>query len=104
MNTVAGIFADQAAAERAVWALRTLGLPEKNIDLLVPGATREHLAGIPTADSEQPGMGRAVGSVVGGAVGVASGLTLGTMAAAAALVPGVGPVLAAGALGAAVLG
>jgi len=49
-------------------------------------------------------MGKAVGSVVGGAVGVASGLTLGTAVAATALVPGVGPVLAAGALGAALLG
>lgn len=104
MITVAGIFADRAGAERAVWALRTLGIADDRLDLLVPGATDENLATVPTADSEQPGMGKAVGSVVGGAVGVASGLTLGTMAAATALVPGVGPVLAAGALGAAVLG
>jgi hypothetical protein len=80
-----------------------LGIGDNNIDLLVRGS-EEHQRSIPTADSEQPGMGKAVGSVVGGAVGVASGLTIGTMAAAAALVPGVGPVLAAGALGAAVLG
>ena len=104
MNTVAGIFANRTAAERAVHRLRALGIPGDHVDLLMPGTTEEHMAAVPTADSEQPGMGKAVGSVVGGAVGVASGLTLGTMAAASAMVPGVGLVLAAGALGAAVLG
>jgi hypothetical protein len=104
MISVAGIFTDPVAAERAVWALRTLGIQHDHIDLLEPGTPRRRRPATPTADSEQPGMGRAVGSVVGGAVGVASGLSLGTAAAAGALVPGVGPVLAAGALGAAVLG
>ena len=104
MIAVAGIFSDRAAAERAVSALQMLGMRDERIDLLVPGTAPEKLAGVPTADSEQPGLGKAVGSVVGAGVGVGSGLTLGTMAAASALVPGVGPVLAAGALGAAVLG
>jgi hypothetical protein len=48
-------------------------------------------------------MGKAMGSAVGTALGVASGASLGA-AAASLLVPGVGPVLAIGLIGAAVLG
>ena len=72
--------------------------------LLVPGTSDEPLMELPTADTEQPGMGRAVGSVVGGAVGLGMGLSIGTATAVSLMVPAVGPVLALGALGAAVLG
>jgi hypothetical protein len=58
---------------------------------------------VPTSDTEQPGMGKAMGGTVGGAMGVAGGASLGA-AAASLLVPGVGPVLAGGILGAAILG
>jgi hypothetical protein len=104
MITVAGIFADRASAADAVRDLIAMGIEGKNVDLLSPGDSDERVSEVPTADSEQPGMGRAVGSVVGGAVGIASGLSLGTMAAASFLVPGIGPVLGLGALGAAALG
>lgn len=103
MITVAGIFADRNKAEQAVRELRALGMPDRHVDLLIPEIGGEQVSTVPTADSEQPGMGRAVGSVVGGAVGVAGGLSLGT-AAASFLVPGIGPVLGLGALAAAVLG
>jgi hypothetical protein len=103
MITVSGIFADRNAAARAVGDMRGMGISERNVDLLIPGVGEEQLSTVPTADSEQPGMGRAVGSVVGGAVGVAGGLSIGA-AAASFLVPGIGPVLGLGALGAAVLG
>jgi len=56
-----------------------------------------------TTETEQPGMGRAIGSAVGGAVGIASGATLGAEAATI-LVPGVGPVVAFGLIGAVLLG
>ena len=49
------------------------------------------LAAVPVADSEQPGMGAAIGSVVGGALGSAGGFGTGA-ALASFLVPGVGPV------------
>jgi hypothetical protein len=81
-----------------------MGIAPKNVDLLTPHVGEDQASSVPTADSEQPGMGRAVGSVVGGAVGVAGGLSLGTMAAASFMVPGIGPVLGLGALGAAALG
>ena len=96
MITVAGIFKDRTEANRAVMDLVAMGIPKRNLDLLVPGGGEEQLSTVPTADSEQPGMGRAVGSVVGGALGVAGGLSIGA-AAASFLVPGIGPVLALGA-------
>src|SRR4051794_30895232 len=104
MITVAGIFADRAAATNAVRDLIAMGIAGKDVDLLTPDHDEDQIARVPTADSEQPGMGRAVGSVVGGAVGIAGGLSIGTMAAASFLVPGIGPVLGLGALGAAALG
>jgi len=104
MKTVAGIFNARADAERAVERLRALGLAEQNISLLTPGTTPEELdERVPTTETEQPGMGTALGGTVGGALGVAGGLHLGS-ALASLLVPGVGPVLAAGMIGAALLG
>jgi hypothetical protein len=101
MIAVAGIFANLSSAQKTVHELLAIGMARKDVDLLTPGASHRVL--VSTAESEQPGMGRAVGTVVGGAVGIASGLSLGA-AAASFIVPGVGPVLGLGALGAAVLG
>jgi hypothetical protein len=81
-----------------------LGLPNDRIALLTPGMTDERVESVvPTSDTEQPGMGTAMGGAVGGAMGVAGGATLGA-ATASFLVPGVGPVIALGILGAAILG
>jgi hypothetical protein len=103
MSTAAGIFNSSAEAERAVEALRTAGIGEDRVSLLTPGTSQKQLDDVPTTETEQEGMGKAVGGVVGGALGVAGGLHLGA-AAASLLVPGVGPVLAAGLIGAALLG
>lgn len=104
MKTVAGIFNSRAEAERAIQNFHALGIPDERISLLAPGTTEAQLdAGVPTTDTEQPGMGKALGGAVGGAVGAAGGLSLGT-AAASLLIPGVGPVLAAGIIGAALFG
>ena len=104
MRTVAGIFNSYEAAGRAVDNLRSIGIPEDHINLLAPGASEEELdATVPTTETEQPGMGKALGGAVGGALGVAGGMHLGA-AAASLFVPGVGPVLAAGIVGAALLG
>ncbi len=59
--------------------------------------------GVPVTDTEEPGMGRAMGAAVGGAMGAAGGATLG-LAVATLAIPGVGPVLAFGVVGAALLG
>ena len=105
METVAGIFQSRAHAEHAVsrtsfrWEFQTI-----RIALLTPGMSDARVEdAVPTADSEQPGMGQAMGGAVGGAMGVAGGASLGA-AAASLLVPGVGPVIAGGILGAAIWG
>jgi len=104
MSTVAGIFRSRADAERATENLRSAGIANDHLNLLTPGTTDQELeASVPTTETEQPGMGSALGGTVGGAMGAAGGLTIGA-AAASLLVPGVGPVLAAGILGAALLG
>jgi hypothetical protein len=102
MEPVVGVFATRSQAEEASVRLKEEG-PGK-VTMLTPGEpNREVERAVPTTDTEQPGMGSAVGGVVGGAVGIAGGLELGS-AAASLLVPGVGPVIAIGLLGAAVLG
>lgn len=104
MKTVAGIFNSRADAESALAQLRGAGVGDERLNLLTPGTSQAELdEQVPTTETEQPGMGQAIGTWAGGALGVAGGLHLGT-AVAAALIPGVGPVLAIGLLGAALLG
>lgn len=104
MEAIAGIFDSRADAERAVYGLRSAGIANDRIALLTPGTSDEVAeSSVPVTDTEQPGMGRAMGGAVGGALGVAGGGTLGA-AVASLLVPGVGPVIAAGVVGAALLG
>jgi len=57
---------------------------------------------VPVSETEQPGVGKAIGGAVGAALGMAGGFELGV--GITALVPGVGPVLAAGLAGMALLG
>jgi hypothetical protein len=104
MKTVTGIFASRADAERAVERLHAMALPDKYISLLTPGTSQDQIdAAVPTTETEQPGMGSALGGTVGGALGVAGGMHIGA-AIASLFVPGVGPIFAAGILGAALLG
>lgn len=104
MEAIAGIFDSRAGAERAVYGLRSAGIANDRIVFLAPGTSDEAVeSAVPITDTEQPGMGKAMGGAVGGAMGVAGGGTLGA-AVASFLVPGVGPVIAAGVVGAALLG
>jgi hypothetical protein len=80
-----------------------LGIPKDRINILTPEATEKELAAVPTVEAEQPGMGKALGAAVGGAVGLATGMGA-AGAATSLLVPGIGPVLAIGLAGAALLG
>lgn len=104
MESIVGIFNSLADARRAAAILRTLGIPEDRITVLTPHTSEAEIeASVPTDDTEQPGMGQALGGTVGAAMGVAGGATAGA-AVASLLVPGVGPVIALGLLGAALLG
>ena len=103
MESVTGVFQTRAAAEEAIAELLPLGIPKDRINILTPEATEKELASVPTVEAEQPGMGRALGAAVGGAVGLATGMGA-AGAATSLLVPGIGPVLAIGLAGAALLG
>src|SRR5437016_4004522 len=104
MKSIVGIFNSFADARRAAAILRSIGVQENRISVLSPRTSEAQVAAaVPTSESEQPGMGRAIGGTVGGALGVATGLEAGA-AAASILIPGVGPVLAFGLIGAALLG
>ena len=104
MEIITGIFTDRTTAERVVDELRGAGFSNDRIGFLSPGTSeRKRDKTIPITDSERSGMGSAMGGAVGGAMGAASGASLGA-AAASLLVPGVGPVIAMGLLGAALFG
>jgi hypothetical protein len=104
MQAVTGVFKSRDNAENAVNALKSLGIPEKRIGIVRPDSSPERLeAGVPVTDSEDPGMGKAMGATVGGAMGAATGATAG-LAVASLAIPGVGPLIAFGMVGAALLG
>jgi hypothetical protein len=100
MTPEVGVFKSRSDAERAIDRVLVTGVPRQKISLLTPDRQGDS---VPLADSEQPGMGAAVGTVVGGALGTAGGFGAGA-AIASMLVPGVGPILAGGLLGASMLG
>jgi hypothetical protein len=103
MEVVTGVFESRADAEEAVHELRNLGIATEKIGLITPDSRPDGIErGVPISDTEEPGMGRAMGAAVGGAMGAAGGATLG-LAVATLAVPGVGPVLAFGMIGAAVV-
>jgi hypothetical protein len=104
METIVGIFAARADAERARLQLHSLGINSDRITTLTPDTTdRQIQTSVRTSDSESPGMGGALGGTVGGALGAATGASL-AAAATSLFVPGVGPILAAGVVGAALMG
>ncbi len=99
MPTAVGIFATRERAEEAAARLVSLGFPRDAISLLIPGAVPRAHPDVPTTEAEPPGVGVAIGGVVGGAAGAATGWAITSL-----VVPGIGPVLALGAIGAALLG
>ena len=104
METIVGIFNSLADAKRGAAILESLGIADSRITVLSPHTSEAEIeAHVPTTETEQPGMGSALGGTVGAALGVAGGLEAGA-AAASLLIPGVGPVLAFGLIGAAIFG
>ncbi|HET9479432.1 MAG TPA: hypothetical protein VFO72_08810 [Pyrinomonadaceae bacterium] len=104
MEAVSGVFESRQDAQNAINELRRIGIADNRIGLVTPGTDGDELeAGLPVTDTERPGMGKAMGAAVGGAMGAAGGATLG-LAVATLAVPGIGPLLAFGMVGAALLG
>jgi outer membrane lipoprotein SlyB len=79
------------------------GISREKISVLTPDSSDRQIAAVPVSETEQPGMGAAVGALVGGALGSAGGFGAGA-ALASLLVPGVGPVLVGGLVGLSLLG
>jgi uncharacterized membrane protein len=91
MNTIFGVFDDAASARRAVDALRASPLKLDDVSIVSRHADSD---GVTHADDDvSAGQGATVGAVWGGLVGLAS-----------LLIPGIGPFIAFGALGAAITG
>ena len=68
MQASTGVFKSQDEADNAVKQLKSLGIPDKRIGIVRPGNAPERLeAGVPVSDTEEPGMGKAMGAAVGGA-------------------------------------
>src|SRR5690349_17216396 len=91
MNTIIGVFDDPMMARRAVDTLRSSSLKLDDVSLIAPTDERARAAG--GDEDVSAGEGAAIGAVWGGLVGLA-----------ALLIPGIGPFIAFGALGAALTG
>jgi hypothetical protein len=102
MRAVAGVFQSREDAYRAFAELRRAGFDPDHINVLLPESTEREIHVLPVSESEQPGMGKTLGGVLGAALGMAGGFELGV--GVTALIPGVGPVLAAGLAGMALVG
>lgn len=94
MQTIVGLFDDLGAAHAAVQALRDLGLPSSDVSLVAHDATGAYSQSLtasaaPATDATAAGAG--MGAVLGGLAGMVVGL-------GALVLPGIGPVLAAGPL------
>jgi len=102
MQTVAGVFKSRQSAREVAGELLRTGFSGRQVMALFPGASEHEIHSLPTSTTEQPGMGSAIGGVLGASLGAAAGFELGVYATA--LIPGVGPVIAAGIASAAILG
>jgi hypothetical protein len=98
MKTVTGIFKSAADAHRATHRLQSV-LSRDKITLLIPAAPAKAEGSVDMYADERPVMGRSMSR--GSGVGIADRVEV---AAVTATVPGVGPVIALGMLGGALLG
>ena len=95
MPVEVGVFESDRAAVNGISSVLSTGVARDKISVLTPQSTAKEIADLAVSDSEQPGMGAAMGTVVGGALGAAGGLGAGA-AIASFLLPGVGAILAGG--------
>jgi len=103
MTPVVGIFQSRSASGEGIKRLLAAGIKSEHISVLTPASSDQQIAAVPVSDTEQPGMGAAIGTLVGGALGGAGGFGAGA-AVTSFLVPGVGPILAGGLIAGGLLG
>lgn len=103
-SLVAAIFGEKAAAEDALWDLHEHGFRPEDVGVAMRDPREAHELARTMAETEAE-EGAAIGAVAGGALGGVAGWLVGI---GALIIPGVGPIIAAGplaiALGGAVLG
>jgi hypothetical protein len=92
-GTVVGLFGDQPSAERAIQSLKAAGFSEQQIGVAVRDRTQQEA--MTEATGTQAAEGAATGAMSGGVVGGVIGLLAGVGALA---IPGIGPIIAGGAL------
>jgi len=98
-HTVVGVFDNPADAEEAINGLKVAGFTPDSISVVAKDRTVQR--DLTEASGNEAGQGALVGSLGGGTLGAALGWLL---AGGTALIPGVGPVIAAGVFGATVGG
>lgn len=99
-KTVVGLFDDYATAEAVARDLQAAGFSKDALSLAASEAAQlEHYGHYPTVQESESGAGR--NAAVGAAIGSAAGFVLGLVAVA---IPGIGPLVAAGPLAAALTG
>lgn len=96
MSTVIGTFSSREAAEKAAQELRDQGFTEDEISLVAKGDQKAESAD-GAMDMETAADGAAWGGIAGGAAGLLA-------AVGAITIPGIGPIVAAGPLAAALTG
>ena len=92
-STVVGLFKNQVDAERAIQRLKQEGFTEKQIGVAMRdrGQQKELIEGTGTQAAEGAATGAIGGGVLGGVIGLLAGV-------GALVIPGVGPIIAGGAL------
>jgi hypothetical protein len=92
-ETVVALFADQTAAERGIQALKAAGFTEQQIGVAVRDMQQQQeiTEGTGTKAAEGAAAGAMGGGMVGGVIGLLAGV-------GALVIPGVGPIIAAGTL------
>jgi hypothetical protein len=105
-KTIVGTFDTFNEASSAARGLRDAGFLDNDVNVVANNASDSRIrTGDDTDDrttrSRDAGSGAATGAIAGGALGGAAGLAIGLMGLA---IPGIGPILAAGPIAAALLG
>jgi hypothetical protein len=98
-DTVVGVFDDWEEARAAIERLRDASFPTDQVSVLAADRKRAATLETETLDREQEGM--VLGAAAGGALGAAGGWALGLATFA---IPGIGPIIAAGPILAAIAG
>ena len=93
MRTMVGVFTSLVEAERTERDLKNLGIPRENISIVAGNDANRHKEYLEKAKlaSTSTGAAAAAGASFGGGVGLIAGLVV-------LVIPGVGPILAGGAL------